>query len=45
VIEIRQTEQYAKWFSELRDRQARARIYQSRAGSGAYSLGVYDGKD
>jgi len=26
VIEIRQTEVYAKWFNSLRDRQARARI-------------------
>jgi putative addiction module killer protein len=26
VIEIRQTEEYARWFSKLRDRQARARI-------------------
>jgi putative addiction module killer protein len=26
VIEIRQTEVYANWFAELRDRQARARI-------------------
>ena len=26
VIEIRQTEVYADWFSKLRDRQARARI-------------------
>jgi putative addiction module killer protein len=26
VIEIRQTDQYSKWFAELRDRQARARI-------------------
>jgi putative addiction module killer protein len=26
MLEIRQTEVYAKWFSELRDRQARARI-------------------
>ena len=26
MIEIRQTEVYAKWFDGLRDRQARARI-------------------
>ena len=26
MIEIRQTEVYANWFSKLRDRQARARI-------------------
>jgi len=26
VIEIRQTEVYARWFEKLRDRQARARI-------------------
>jgi putative addiction module killer protein len=26
VIEIRQTEAYARWFESLRDRQARARI-------------------
>ena len=26
IIEIRQTEVYANWYSELRDRQARARI-------------------
>lgn len=26
MIEIRQTEVYAKWFAKLRDRQARARI-------------------
>jgi putative addiction module killer protein len=26
MIEIRQTEDYANWFSHLRDRQARARI-------------------
>jgi putative addiction module killer protein len=26
MIEIRQTEIYARWFSSLRDRQARARI-------------------
>jgi putative addiction module killer protein len=26
VIEIRQTETYAKWFGSLRDRKARARI-------------------
>lgn len=26
MIEIRQTEGYADWFSKLRDRQARARI-------------------
>lgn len=26
MIEIRQTEVYANWFSQLRDRQARARI-------------------
>jgi putative addiction module killer protein len=26
VNEIRQTEEYARWFSKLRDRQARARI-------------------
>ncbi len=26
MIEIRQTETYAEWFAELRDRQARARI-------------------
>lgn len=26
MIEIRQTEEYARWFSKLRDRQARARI-------------------
>ncbi|NUM49402.1 MAG: type II toxin-antitoxin system RelE/ParE family toxin [Anaerolineales bacterium] len=26
MIEIRQTENYAQWFSSLRDRQARARI-------------------
>jgi putative addiction module killer protein len=26
VIEIRQTDEYARWFMSLRDRQARARI-------------------
>ncbi len=26
MIEIRQTEEYRKWFAELRDRQERARI-------------------
>jgi putative addiction module killer protein len=26
VIEIRQTDQYSKWFAQLSDRQARARI-------------------
>ena len=26
MVEIRQTEAYASWFAELRDRQARARI-------------------
>ena len=26
MIEIRQTEQYARWFRKLRDRQAKARI-------------------
>jgi len=26
VIEIRQTDRYARWFEKLRDRQARARI-------------------
>jgi putative addiction module killer protein len=26
VTEIRQTDEYARWFSNLRDRQARARI-------------------
>ncbi len=26
MIEVRQTETYAKWFDSLRDRQARARI-------------------
>jgi putative addiction module killer protein len=26
MIEIRQTDQFSKWFAELRDRQARARI-------------------
>lgn len=26
MIEIRQTDEYAKWFAALRDRQARARI-------------------
>ena len=26
MIEIRQTEEYARWFDSLRDRQARARI-------------------
>ena len=26
VIEIRQTKRYEKWFADLRDRQARARI-------------------
>jgi putative addiction module killer protein len=26
VIEIRQTDEYARWFEKLRDRQARARI-------------------
>jgi len=26
VIEIRQTDEYARWFTALRDRQARARI-------------------
>jgi putative addiction module killer protein len=25
-VEVRQTERYAKWFANLRDRQARARI-------------------
>ena len=26
AVEVRQTERYAKWFTSLRDRQARARI-------------------
>lgn len=26
MMEVRQTENYAQWFAELRDRQARARI-------------------
>jgi putative addiction module killer protein len=26
MIEVRQTEEYRKWFAELRDRRARARI-------------------
>jgi putative component of toxin-antitoxin plasmid stabilization module len=26
MVEIRQTERYAKWYNSLRDRQARARI-------------------
>ncbi len=26
MIEVRQTDEYAKWFDSLRDRQARARI-------------------
>ena len=26
MVEIRQTDEYARWFSHLRDRQARARI-------------------
>ena len=26
MIEVRQTDEYAKWFKSLRDRQARARI-------------------
>jgi hypothetical protein len=30
VIEIRQTEVYAKWFVGLRDRQARARRWYER---------------
>ncbi len=26
VVEVRQTDEYARWFEKLRDRQARARI-------------------
>ncbi len=26
VVEVRQTEEYARWFKKLRDRQARARV-------------------
>jgi len=26
MLEVRQTEQYARWFNRLRDRQAQARI-------------------
>jgi len=33
VIEIRQTEVYAKWFNSLRDRQAKARIRRLSLGN------------